>query len=606
MTALRSARAKYAVLKNIVPIVGEDSLASSLQLRLNELLSERELPESRSELLEATPSSGPELRLKSSPAASSEPRVTMPRHLKRYLPLSIFATLVVIVGPVALVSLLMPDRGILWQPLAVALAVLGSLAFASVGAWLWKRWARSREMIFAELMLWGWVRRFWVERRLQHTHDLFESARRHGPTVSIELLTQLSDLHQSLDPYVHGHSRRVASYAVRIAREMHLSATEVAKIETSALVHDIGKIYTPAEILHKPDRLTDREFAIIKLHAPDGADIVAQAGDPEITASVRHHHERLDGNGYPDGIAGAEISLGARIIAVADTFDAITSVRPYRPPRTHREAIEILSKESGKQLDTDAVAAFIACYAARRLVRRSAFASAVPERLLTALKASSANLAGGSIAQTIPALGAAGVLALAPALHQKGEIQQVHRATVARLASNGPPVSVDETQSSLPPIGGRLRSRKNPSTIPPSHAIRIDPSKSPTTRTHERGPFPQPSGSEQEPTPASPGSEASKPTSSTPDPPSGAPSHPTVIPSPKPTSPPATVQAPVAVTIPAVVNVPVPSVPVPAVSVPSLSTPTVSVPSVSTPSVSLPAVEVPPLTTPSVNLHVGG
>jgi putative nucleotidyltransferase with HDIG domain len=204
---------------------------------------------------------------------------------------------------------------------------------------------------------------------------------------------------------VHGHSRRVASYAGRIARELRLSPEEVASVETAALVHDVGKIYTPQEILHKPGRLTDRELAIVKLHARDGAEILADAGDPQLTEIVRHHHERLDGNGYPDGIAGSEIPLGSRIVAVADTFDAITSTRSYRPRRSHKEAIDILSNESGTQLDATVVAAFLACYVARRPVARSAFASVVSERFLSAIKASSTSLTAGSVAQTLPALG---------------------------------------------------------------------------------------------------------------------------------------------------------------------------------------------------------
>jgi putative nucleotidyltransferase with HDIG domain len=299
-------------------------------------------------------------------------------------------------------------------------------------------------MVFAELMLWGWVRRFRAERRLARTRDLFEAARESGSTVSIELLTQLSDLHQAVDPYVHGHSRRVASYAGRIARELRLSPDEIANVETAALVHDIGKIYTPPEILHKPARLTDREFAIVKLHARDGAEILAVAGDPQLTAIVRHHHERLDGNGYPDGIGEAEIPLGSRIIAVADTFDAITSIRRYRPPRSHKQAIDILSNESGAQLDATVVAAFLACYAARRPVARSAFASAVSERFVSAIKASSTSLTAGSVAQTLPILGVAGVLAASTALHH-GRVDRRYEAaqTVARLESGPASVSLD-------------------------------------------------------------------------------------------------------------------------------------------------------------------
>jgi HD-GYP domain-containing protein (c-di-GMP phosphodiesterase class II) len=105
---------------------------------------------------------------------------------------------------------------------------------------------------------------------------------------------------------------------------------------------------------------------LIELHPVDGAEIVSTLGDPELTAMVRHHHERLDGSGYPDRLEASEIPLGARIIAVADTFDAITSTRPYRPARTPQQALAILDQEAGARLDPIGVSAFRACYAERR------------------------------------------------------------------------------------------------------------------------------------------------------------------------------------------------------------------------------------------------
>jgi putative nucleotidyltransferase with HDIG domain len=373
------------------------------------------------------------------PHAAEPQRTRSSSQLTRYLPLSLVVTLVVIEGPALAVALLVPYRGVLWEALAVLLAVAGSLAGASASAWLWKRWLRSRELIFADLMLWSLLRQIRVQRRLIRVREVFEAAQEAGRPVSIELLTQLSDLVQALDPYLHGHSRRVAANARRIARELGLAPGEIAKIESAALLHDVGKIYTPSEILHKPGRLTDHEYAIIRLHAQDGAELVAAAGDPELAAIVRHHHERLDGGGYPDGIAGERIPPGSRIIAVADTFDAITSTRAYRHPRAHKRALDILAAESGKQLDATIVAAFMACYEARRPVARSAFAGAVPTRILAALKASTPSLTTGSLAQTLPAIGAAGVLAAAPALHG-GRLanllgQRANGSTAARSAA---------------------------------------------------------------------------------------------------------------------------------------------------------------------------
>jgi HD-GYP domain-containing protein (c-di-GMP phosphodiesterase class II) len=178
-----------------------------------------------------------------------------------------------------------------------------------------------------------------------------------------ELLSELAAELESRDPYTHGHSRRVARHAVIIAIRMGLAEQQVATIRAAAALHDVGKINTPRAVLHKPGRLSDVELALIELHPVDGAEIVSTLGDAELTAMVRHHHERRDGTGYPDGLTGEEIPLGARIIAVADTFDAITSTRPYRPARTHDAAMEILEEESGTRLDPLGVGALAAYYA---------------------------------------------------------------------------------------------------------------------------------------------------------------------------------------------------------------------------------------------------
>ncbi len=563
--------------------VEEDTLSSTLNFRLGELVEDSQ----------------------SSDARNSGLHVTLPRHFVAFLPLSVFATLTVVAGPVVIVAALVPRRGMLWEVLAVVLAVVGSLAFASVGAWLWMRWPRSREVIFAELMLWGWVRRFRAERRLARTRDLFESARESGSTVSIELLTQLSDLHQAVDPYVHGHGRRVASYAGRIAREMRLSPEEIANVETAALVHDIGKIYTPQEILHKPDQLSDWEFAIVKLHARDGAEILDGAGDPQLTAIVRHHHERLDGKGYPDGIGAAEIPLGSRIIAVADTFDAITSARPYRPARSHKEAIDALSNESGTQFDATVVAAFLASYAARRPVARSAFASAVSERLFATIKASSASLTAGSLTQTLPALGVAGVLAASPAPHHdRVDHRYGGTQTVARLVSSPAPVSADTTKT-VQQIGhlrtrraltGKSESPRGGIDLPDTNSTSPNVNAIPRANKSEPGPLPGSHGPAQNP--VGTGSERSNPTAPVSVPPTSPPVN-TQPPQPtQPNLPIRPVESPIAVPPTPPVTISVPNTPV-QISVPSLTVPVVNLP------VNLPATGVSSVLK-GVDLQVGG
>lgn len=170
-------------------------------------------------------------------------------------------------------------------------------------------------------------------------------------------------------PGISAHSRRVSRYATGVALEMCLSQTLVAKVRRAGELHDIGKIEMPADVVNKPGPLSAEELALVRRHPVVGAGMVAPLGDEQLTAIVRHHHERHDGGGYPDGLAGKEIPLGARIVAVADTYDAVTSVRPYRSAMGHREAVGLLLSEADGQLDPDVVTAFRAyCSGARGMV----------------------------------------------------------------------------------------------------------------------------------------------------------------------------------------------------------------------------------------------
>jgi putative nucleotidyltransferase with HDIG domain len=214
----------------------------------------------------------------------------------------------------------------------------------------------------------GLIHRWSNERRLAAALQLLRGV---GGTEDLsrgrraELLAGLAAELESRDPWTHGHSRRVALHAAMTAERMGLPEHRVRTIRAAAELHDVGKINTPRAVLHKPGRLTEVEAGLIELHPVDGAEIVSTLGDPELTAMVRHHHERLDGSGYPEGLEGDEIPLGARIIAVADTFDAITSTRPYRPAKTHQRALEILEQEAGSRLDPGGVNAFCDYYADR-------------------------------------------------------------------------------------------------------------------------------------------------------------------------------------------------------------------------------------------------
>lgn len=160
-------------------------------------------------------------------------------------------------------------------------------------------------------------------------------------------------------PGAAGHAERVAARSRLLARVLGLGPREVHRVECAARAHDVGKIIVSPEILEKPGRLSPCEFAEVQRHAIFGARLVASFADPELTAIVRHHHERIDGSGYPDALRDEEIPLGARIVAVADTFDALTSERPYRETVAPEAAIEVLEGEAGRTLDPEVVAAFV-------------------------------------------------------------------------------------------------------------------------------------------------------------------------------------------------------------------------------------------------------
>jgi HD-GYP domain-containing protein (c-di-GMP phosphodiesterase class II) len=165
------------------------------------------------------------------------------------------------------------------------------------------------------------------------------------------------------DPYTKGHSGRVSDYSVILARELGLPDDEVEKIETSAILHDVGKIGIEDRVLKKPGVLTNEEFDIMKRHTVMGFEIVRQVKQlGDMLPGIRWHHEALNGKGYPDGIMGDELPLMVRIIAVADTFDAITTDRPYQAGRDFPQALEILRKHAGSKYDPIVVDAMHTAY----------------------------------------------------------------------------------------------------------------------------------------------------------------------------------------------------------------------------------------------------
>jgi diguanylate cyclase (GGDEF)-like protein/putative nucleotidyltransferase with HDIG domain len=161
------------------------------------------------------------------------------------------------------------------------------------------------------------------------------------------------------DSYTQSHSQTVANLCAAIADELGFDARRLQRIRIAGLLHDVGKIGIPDAILRKPAKLTPSEYDLMKTHAALGADIVLAAEMPQRAEWIRHHHERIDGRGYPDGLAGAEIPLESRVIHVADAFEAMTSDRPYRKGPGEQFAIEELRRYAGTQFDKDVVDAFM-------------------------------------------------------------------------------------------------------------------------------------------------------------------------------------------------------------------------------------------------------
>jgi len=174
-------------------------------------------------------------------------------------------------------------------------------------------------------------------------------------------LAALTSTLEAKDDYTACHGEDVAELAERVARRMSLPAAQVRDVRYAAMLHDIGKVAVPSEILLKPGPLTDEEWVAMRSHAAVGGELVGRIDAfAHLAPAVRASHERWDGAGYPDGLAGEAIPLAARITAACDTYDAIVTDRPYRPARSPREACAELARVAGSQLDPAVVAALVA------------------------------------------------------------------------------------------------------------------------------------------------------------------------------------------------------------------------------------------------------
>ena len=173
-------------------------------------------------------------------------------------------------------------------------------------------------------------------------------------------LTSLALTIEERDTYTAGHSRRVRDYALALARALGLDRKQRRLLSLAAQLHDVGKVAVPDAILHKPGALTDEEFAVVREHPAVGERILAPVvRNRDILAGIRGHHERMDGSGYPDHLRGDEIPLFAKLIAIPDCFDALTTSRAYRDAMTLQEALGILQEGSGQHFDPAFVRTFI-------------------------------------------------------------------------------------------------------------------------------------------------------------------------------------------------------------------------------------------------------
>jgi ribonuclease P protein subunit RPR2 len=217
-----------------------------------------------------------------------------------------------------------------------------------------------------------------LERYAADLRETFKQERARAQQLRrsyVATVRALANAVEARDAYTGKHAERVAAYGIAIARAGGMSIADDPQIEFGFLLHDVGKVAIPDAILFKPDPLDPAERAVMERHPDIGWEILRDVdflGDAKLV--VRHHHERWDGRGYPDGLAGEDIPLAARVFSVADTFDALTTDRPYRPAKELAAAREVVASVSGTQFDPAVVEAFARVDDAhlRRIAREAA------------------------------------------------------------------------------------------------------------------------------------------------------------------------------------------------------------------------------------------
>jgi hypothetical protein len=242
-----------------------------------------------------------------------------------------------------------PRAGLLIGAVSAALAEPGALALLGDADTISDAWVLRA----LAMMLVGWVTGALTRALLERVGELEQ--------LNEETIFAFVRAIDARDPYTARHSEKVAHYAVLLAGALGLPPRDCERIHLSGMLHDVGKVALERSVLHKPGALSDEEWEAVREHPARSAHIIgAVARFAHYVPGARHHHERYDGRGYPDGLAGTAIPLDARILAVADSYDAMTSDRSYRPALGHAEAITRLQEGSGTQFDPDCVRAFAA------------------------------------------------------------------------------------------------------------------------------------------------------------------------------------------------------------------------------------------------------
>ncbi len=231
---------------------------------------------------------------------------------------------------------------------AAAAAALAGASAAAVSLLLANQPTTISSIALVPILGIGWVMYRAYKRRVADSLTRIDQLMR----IHLSTIEALALAIDAKDPYAVGRSRRVQAYALEIARLMRVPKKQLEAVRAAALLHDIGKLAIPDHLLHKPGRLTEVEYQKVKAHPAVAAEILASIDFPyPVVPAVRHHHERWDGSGYPDGLKGEQIPLAARILSVADVFEALTSDRVYRSRMSYEEAMSLVEAWSGVQFD---------------------------------------------------------------------------------------------------------------------------------------------------------------------------------------------------------------------------------------------------------------